>query len=271
MRNDAIPAWPGSRRACTALAIALALGGGAAVAQTSTQMNTEPAPRNAPRAAQPPVSPTQPQAPLRPLQRAAQELRVANQQLGDSSGAASRQAIDRIRLALDQVSQAMGEVPQDQRGALEQRVAQARQALQGDDVRAPQARSAIQQVLDGIPADRASNEGGGAEPMPLSRVSNLIGTNVLGADGKDAGRVENLLIDGNGQVRAAVVEWGGFLGIGARRAVVPMERLQFGAADDRVRMEVTREELEAMPRFEADRLADHGRDGGWAQHVRAYR
>jgi sporulation protein YlmC with PRC-barrel domain len=107
--------------------------------------------------------------------------------------------------------------------------------------------------------------------MPLSRVSNLVGTNVVGTNGRDAGEVENLLIDGNGQVRAAVVEWGGFLGIGTREAVVPIEQLQFGAAGERVRMELNREQLEALPRYEAGRLADYGRERGWGEGVRLQR
>jgi hypothetical protein len=385
------------------------------------------------------VTPSQPQAAQGPLQRAAQELRVAHQQLGDASGNASPQAVQRVRQALDQMTQALGQMPQDQRGQVEQRVNQAREALQGETVPAPRARSAIEQVLSAVPAGQqpgatggqqgatggssqvvvqqaapslqltqpapevtveqpdpvitvvvpqpeiivrqpppqvtvqmpeprvtvrqappqvrvseadpqvqvqqaqprvqvqrgqpqvrvqqaegqpqvrfeqqgqpvvrlqqgdqqaaaqqqqradtsqtgtsaspqpAQSGGGPAQPaaargaaagLTLDRASGIVGTNVLGANGRDAGEVENLLIDGNGQVRAAVVEWGGFLGIGTRRAVVPIEQLAFGGPNDRVRMDLSRAQLEALPRYEPDRIQEYGRNSGWADGVRAYR
>ncbi|MGG5889861.1 PRC-barrel domain-containing protein [Falsiroseomonas sp. HC035] len=246
------------------------------------------------------VTPSQPQAAQTPLQRAAQELRVAHQQLGDASGDASPQAVQRARQALDQMTRAMADLPQDQRGPVEQRVAQARETLgDGDAVPAPRARTAIEQLLSAIAtgqqggmARQETQTGTAATPQPaqsggspaqpvaargaasgltLERASNLVGTNVVGVNGRDAGEVENLLIDGNGQVRAAVVEWGGFLGIGARRAVVPIEQLAFGGPNDRVRMELTRAQLEALPRYETDRIQEYARLGGWADGVRAYR
>jgi hypothetical protein len=266
MRKNALMSRPGAWGVI--LATGLSLGAGTVAAQTSP----EPLPQQQPRAPGPDISLTQPQTPMAPLQRAAQELRVAHQQLGDSQNAASQQAITRVRVALDQVERAMGDVPEDRRAGLQQQVAEARQAVQGDDVRAPQARSAIQRVLDAIPTRRSDAPAGPAtDRRPLSRYANLVGTTVIGADGAGSGQVENLLIDGNGQVRAAVVEWGGFLGIGTRRAVVPLERLRFSAADDRARMDLTREELEALPRYEANRLAEHARDGGWPDGVRTYR
>lgn len=110
--------------------------------------------------------------------------------------------------------------------------------------------------------------------MPLARVQNLVGTNVTGADGKDAGEIQNLLIDGSGQVRAAIVEWGGFLGMGERSAAVPIDRIQLGAAaggNDRARLNMTKEELEKLPRYESSHASDYGRDQGWGNGIRQYR
>jgi hypothetical protein len=129
------------------------------------------------------------------------------------------------------------------------------------------------------PAPAPAQSGGSAQQaaaspaagLPLARVQSLVGTNVVGANGRDAGEVENLLIDRGGQVRAAVVEWGGFHGLGESRAVVPIEQLRFGAPGERVRMDLTREQLERLPRFERNRLADYGRDQGWGDGVRLYR
>ena len=84
--------------------------------------------------------------------------------------------------------------------------------------------------------------------------------------------MRNLLIDNSGRVRAAVVEWGGFLGIGERQAVVPIERIRLGqGGNDRAQLTMTREELEALPRDDRDRVADHGRERGWGEGLRLYR
>jgi hypothetical protein len=103
-------------------------------------------------------------------------------------------------------------------------------------------------------------------------VQRLIGTNVYGTNGREAGEVRNLLIDGNGQVRAAVIEWGGFLGIGEKEAMVPIDRLQLGSGNnDRVTLAMTREELEALPRYDRNRVADYARERGWGEGLRLYR
>jgi sporulation protein YlmC with PRC-barrel domain len=79
----------------------------------------------------------------------------------------------------------------------------------------------------------------------------LIGRDVLGADGSRVGDLENLLIDTNGRVRAAIIEFGGFLGIGTNKVAVPWDQLQI--TDDRIATNLTREQVRAMPRWERDR------------------
>jgi hypothetical protein len=69
-----------------------------------------------------------------------------------------------------------------------------------------------------------------------------------------------------------VVEWGGFLGIGERQAVVPIEQIQLGAGpNDRARLNMTREQLEALPRYDRDNLREYGSRYGWGEGTRLYR
>ena len=77
-------------------------------------------------------------------------------------------------------------------------------------------------------------------------------------------------MDGTGRVRGAVVEWGGFLGIGQRSAILLMEQIQFGA-DGRGRLSLTREQLEALPRYERDKLNDLGRQQGLGDSLQLLR
>lgn len=108
--------------------------------------------------------------------------------------------------------------------------------------------------------------------VALTRVSELVGRNVVGANGQNAGEVQNLLLDRNGQVRGAVVEWGGFLGLGTRVAVVPIEQIQLGAnSGEPARLTLTREQLEALPRYDRNNINEVGSRYGWGDGLRLHR
>jgi len=109
--------------------------------------------------------------------------------------------------------------------------------------------------------------------IQAARIAPLIGTAVVGAVGADIGRIDNFLADPSGRVRAAVVEWGGVWGLGERRTVVPIERLQLGPASvaGRARLDVSRDELETMPRYDRDGIEALSRQHGWGEGVRPVR
>ena len=103
-------------------------------------------------------------------------------------------------------------------------------------------------------------------------VSGLIGTDMMGPTGNKVAEIENFLVDQNGQVRAIVAEWGGFIGLGDRETLVPLDRIRLAtAAGDRVQTNLTREQLEQMPRFDRNRLADYSREYNMGDGARWYR
>src|SRR5258705_12491096 len=51
----------------------------------------------------------------------------------------------------------------------------------------------------------------------LGRPESVLGKSLVGASGESAGRIVDVLADETGQVRAVVVDFGGFLGIGSRK------------------------------------------------------
>jgi hypothetical protein len=54
--------------------------------------------------------------------------------------------------------------------------------------------------------------------------------------------------------------------------MVPIDRIQLSpGGNDRARLNMTRDELEALPRYERDRVADYGRQQGWGDGLRLYR
>lgn len=66
-------------------------------------------------------------------------------------------------------------------------------------------------------------------PPPTSTVEagGVIGRAVLGPDGKELGRIVDVLVDANSHPRAAVIDFGGFLGVGSRRIAVDWSDLTF--------------------------------------------
>lgn len=93
-----------------------------------------------------------------------------------------------------------------------------------------------------------------AETFPLAKeMDKFIGKDVYGADGKEVGELSNVLLDPNGRVRAGVIEFGGFLGIGEHKAAVPWEKLT--VQGDRLLVNLTKDQVKAMPRWQKDRPA----------------
>jgi hypothetical protein len=74
-----------------------------------------------------------------------------------------------------------------------------------------------------------------AAPQPGQVMgSDLRGTRVYGSNNESIGDISDLLIDKQGQVVAAVVGVGGFLGIGQKDVAVPFQALDFNAAPSQV-------------------------------------
>src|SRR5256885_6763839 len=55
----------------------------------------------------------------------------------------------------------------------------------------------------------------------------VLGRDVLSAANEDMGRIVDVIVDRSGHVRAAVIDFGGFLGVGSRRIVVDWNAMRF--------------------------------------------
>ena len=73
---------------------------------------------------------------------------------------------------------------------------------------------------------------------------------IYGAGGEEVGEVEAVLVDGSGQPVAIAADVGGFLGMGERDVVIGLDRLS--KSQDRLTVAMTKEEIEALPEFDAD-------------------
>jgi sporulation protein YlmC with PRC-barrel domain len=77
-----------------------------------------------------------------------------------------------------------------------------------------------------------------------------IGRDVHGMGGTDIGKIRNLLVDPDGRVRAAIVEFAGLSGSDGNEIAVPWDRLNI--TGDRVMVTMTEDQIKAEPRWNQD-------------------
>jgi PRC-barrel domain len=83
-------------------------------------------------------------------------------------------------------------------------------------------------------------------------VQSILGKEVRSAHDENMGRVVNVIADGTGQVKAAVIEFGGFLGVGSRKIAVAWTSLRFLPDEKRrehATLELTRDQVRGVPEF----------------------
>jgi hypothetical protein len=81
----------------------------------------------------------------------------------------------------------------------------------------------------------------------------ILGREVRSATGENMGRIVDAVVDRTGQVRAAVIDFGGFLGVGSRKIAVDWNALSFPPPGDkagRVTLEFTRDQVKAGPEYQ---------------------
>jgi hypothetical protein len=83
----------------------------------------------------------------------------------------------------------------------------------------------------------------------------VLGRDVRSAADEDMGRIVDIIVDRDGKVRAAVIDFGGFLGVGSRKIVVDWSALRFGKVankKDSISLELTKAQVAAAPEYKED-------------------
>jgi hypothetical protein len=89
------------------------------------------------------------------------------------------------------------------------------------------------------------------EPMGPKAALPLLGEKVWGPSGEDMGMIVNVLVDADGHPRAAVIDFGGFLGVGTRKIAIDWRLLHFHPADSKiaVSLSLSRAQVQAAPEY----------------------
>jgi hypothetical protein len=84
-------------------------------------------------------------------------------------------------------------------------------------------------------------------------VEGALGKEVVSATNENMGRIVDVLVDHAGKVRAAIIDFGGFLGVGSRKIAVDWSALHFpppGKPGTRITLEFTRDQVKAAPEYQ---------------------
>jgi hypothetical protein len=102
----------------------------------------------------------------------------------------------------------------------------------------------------------APGSGEASVKREASPAASILGRKVRARDGADLGRLVDVLADPQGRVSMAIIEFGGFLGVGNRRIAVDWSLLKFppGDSDAPVIVDVSKAKLQETPEYKgADR------------------
>jgi len=114
-----------------------------------------------------------------------------------------------------------------------------------------------------------SKDSNGPGPR-LMGASTLIGNEVCNQTGEDLGDIKEIMLDtSNGNVRYAVLSFGGVLGIGEKLFAVPWKALNLDTENERFVLNVDKDRLKDAPGFDKNHWPDMA-DKTWENEIHSY-
>ena len=99
--------------------------------------------------------------------------------------------------------------------------------------------------------DAVAPNGKNLKHLSPDQVFRVLGKDVLSATGENMGRIVDLLIDHSGQPCAAIIDFGGFLGVGTRKIAIDWRALRFDLGEKKnvIALDLGRDQLKAAPEY----------------------
>jgi sporulation protein YlmC with PRC-barrel domain len=118
----------------------------------------------------------------------------------------------------------------------------------------------------GASADRGAPSA--EQHLRIVKATEFIGSDVKNAEGDDLGDISDLALDGStGEIRYAVLSFGGWLGIGDKLFAVPYEAFQH--TNDELQLNVPKEKLKTATGFDKENWPNMA-DPRWAEEVNRF-
>ena len=100
----------------------------------------------------------------------------------------------------------------------------------------------------------APAQGTPALVLDVAEYEGLLGKSVRAMNGDDLGRIIDVIVDKEGRPRAAIIDFGGFLGVGSRKIAVDWRVLKFATPDGKtgpVTLQLSRNQVRVSPEYKA--------------------
>ena len=100
-------------------------------------------------------------------------------------------------------------------------------------------------------AHESAEDGTPATVIDDRDAEGILGKSVSSAANDDMGRIVDVIMKRTGEVRAAVIDFGGFLGVGTRTIAVDWSALRFPTSGpmDHIILELTRDQVRLAPEY----------------------
>ncbi|WP_181337728.1 PRC-barrel domain-containing protein [Hyphomicrobium methylovorum] len=90
-------------------------------------------------------------------------------------------------------------------------------------------------------------EGTPAVVVDDTEVESLLGKDIKSATGEKLGQITDVIAGKSGDIRAAIIDFGGFLGVGTRKIAIAWSALRF--TPEAIVVDMTRDELRVSPEY----------------------
>lgn len=102
-----------------------------------------------------------------------------------------------------------------------------------------------------VMASAEAPPGSAIQSVPANQAVAILGSRIIGPDSKEIGRLIDVLVDAQGKPEAAIIDFGGFLGVGNRRVAVHWSALQFHPEDTKhpVWVDMTPDQIKTAPEY----------------------
>jgi hypothetical protein len=123
-------------------------------------------------------------------------------------------------------------------------------ASSADRLRVAQQEPAL--PIDSLTESPSTSPPPSAVMLDSQSVDGILGKEVRSNADEKMGRIIDVVVDRTAQPRAAVIDFGGFLGVGSRRIAVDWSLLHFDMAGDarsRITVELTPDQVRSVPEY----------------------
>jgi hypothetical protein len=110
---------------------------------------------------------------------------------------------------------------------------------------------AMAQTTAAAPASPAPREPAAQELIYQGEATSILGRQVRDPEARLVGRIVDVLVDDAGQPRAAIIDFGGFMGVGDRHIAVAWRALRFAPAArlGTITLDMTLDQIKATPEY----------------------